>query len=458
MCPWAQFLKYVYQSANIEMNFKKENILIVDDNYEMLNLFQRTVKALNYHTYKASSVNEAIEVLKNHSIDLLITDLNMPEINGIELLKYTEEHFPKIAKLVVSGMPSIDNAVNAIKSGALDYLIKPFTADELSTAIKSSLKKAVKVSCDSFVNTKQANFAGIIGESSQFRNLVDVIKRVQNNMANVLIEGESGTGKELIAKAIHYEGALAKMPFIAVNCGGLPENLLESELFGYIKGSFTGASESKTGLFQAASGGTIFLDEIGNAPMTVQTRLLRVIQEKEITRIGSTKSEKINVRIICATNNNLSEMVAKGNFREDLYYRINVVNIRTSPLRERPEDILLLAKSFIKKYAIEYNKPEIEMDEKVSNILLRHSWPGNVRELENIIQRMIIMSDDVITLENVPDYLKYHIPPQTDLLRPLKEFEKEHIIKILNAVDNNKTKAAKILKIDRKTLNQKIME
>ncbi|WP_426484749.1 sigma-54-dependent transcriptional regulator [Flavobacterium sp. 2] len=440
------------------MNFKKKNILIVDDNYEMLNLFQRTVKALNYNTYKASSVNEAIEVLKSHSIDLLITDLNMPEINGIELLKYTEEHFPNAAKLVVSGVSTIDSAVNAIKSGALDYLIKPFTSNELSNAIKSSLEKNVKIASDYFSNTEQESYAGIIGRSSQFKNLIDVIKRVQDNKVSVLIEGESGTGKELIAKAIHYEGTLAKMPFIAVNCGGLPENLLESELFGYVKGAFTGASESKIGLFQAASGGTIFLDEIGNASMTVQTRLLRVIQEKEITRIGSTNSEKINVRIICATNNNLTEMVTKGTFREDLYYRINVINIHTTPLRDKPEDILLLAKSFIKKYATEYNKPEIKMDDKVSNVLLRHSWPGNVRELENIIQRMIIMSDEVITLQHVPDYLKYHIPQQTDFLKSLKESEKEHIVKILNAVDNNKTKAAKILKIDRKTLNQKILK
>ncbi|MHC0442499.1 sigma-54-dependent transcriptional regulator [Flavobacterium sp. 3-210] len=440
------------------MNFKKRNILIVDDNYEMLNLFQRTVKALNYSTYKASSVNEAIGVLKNHSIDLLITDLNMPEINGIELLKYTEEHFPNTAKLVVSGMSSVENAVNAIKSGALDYIIKPFTSDELSNAIKSSLEKNAKIADDYFLNTEQENYAGIIGRSSQFKNLIDIIKRVQNNKANVLIEGESGTGKELIAKAIHYQGTLAKMPFIVINCGGLPENLLESELFGYVKGSFTGASESKIGLFQAASGGTIFLDEIGNAPMTVQTRLLRVIQEKEITRIGSTNSQKINVRIICATNNNLSEMVAKGTFREDLYYRINVVNIQTTPLREKTEDILLLANSFLKKYSVEYNKPELTMDDKVSNLLVRYSWPGNVRELENIIQRMIIMSDDTITLQNVPDHLKYHIPSQIDFLKSLKEFEKEHVLKVLNSVNNNKSKAAKILKIDRKTLNQKITE
>ncbi|WPO78471.1 sigma-54 dependent transcriptional regulator [Flavobacterium sp. KACC 22761] len=439
------------------MSLKKENILIVDDNYEMLNLTQRTIKTLHYHTYKASSVNEAIDVLKNHSIDLLITDLNMPEVNGIELLKYSEEHFPDVSKLVITGMPSIDNAVNSLKSGALDYLIKPFTAEELSNVIQNSLKKSA-TKANKSVPTEQKNYAGIIGQSAQFKNLIDIITRVQNNNVNVLIEGESGTGKELVAKAIHYEGAMAKMPFIAINCGGLPENLLESELFGYIKGSFTGATESKIGLFQAASGGTIFLDEIGNASMTFQTRLLRVIQEKEIMRIGATSSEKINVRIICATNNNLQDAILKGTFREDLYYRINVVNIKTTPLREKPEDIILLAKSFINKYSIEFNKPDIMVDDKVYSLLLRYHWPGNIRELENVIQRMIIMCDGIITLQHVPDHLKYHIPLQTDLLKPLKEFEKEHILKVLNSVENNKSKAAKILKIDRKTLNQKISE
>ncbi|MBS7254290.1 sigma-54-dependent transcriptional regulator [Flavobacterium branchiicola] len=438
------------------MKLNKENILIVDDNFEMLNILQRTIKALNYHTYKASSVNEAIEVLKSNSIDLLITDLDMPEINGIELLKYTKEHFPFLSKLVVTGMPSIDNVITSLKSGAVDYITKPFTNSELITAIKGSLSKPII--SDNPVVSEQNSYAEIIGHSSHFKNLIDVIKRVQNNNVNILIEGESGTGKELIAKAIHYQGNLAKMPFISVNCGGLPESLMESELFGHVKGAFTGASESKIGLFQAASGGTIFLDEIGNAPMAIQTRLLRVLQEKEITRIGATNPEKINVRIISATNSNLNEMVLKGTFREDLYYRINVINIKTTPLREREEDILLLAKTFIDKYAVEFNKPKIILDEKVSSILKRYEWPGNVRELENLIQRMIIMSDEIITLKSVPEHLKYHIPQQPDFLKSLKEYEKEQIVKVLNAVGNNKTKAAKILKIDRKTLNQKIID
>lgn len=439
------------------MSLKKGNILIVDDNYDMLDLVQRYLKTFNYHTYKASSVNEAIEVLKFTDIDLLITDLNMPDINGIELLKYTEEHYSLMPKLVITGLPSIDNAVTAMKSGALDYLIKPFTSAEFYKAIENSLlKTSSKKIYQNTRSSEEIDYTGIIGSSEQFKSLIEIIKRVKNNKVNVLIEGESGTGKELIARAIHYKGSLANKPFIPVNCGGIPENLMESELFGFTKGSFTGASESRIGLFEAASGGTLFLDEIGTASMAIQTRLLRVLQEKEITKIGSRVPEKIDVRIIAATNNDLHKMVLDGTFREDLYYRINVVNIKTKPLRERQEDIIPLIENFIKKYSIEYNKEGIFISEKATKILLRYSWPGNVRELENIIQRMIIMGDDIIDTHHVPEHLKYRIPETNTSFKSLKEYEKEQILRVLNAVDNNKSKAAKILQIDRKTLNQKI--
>lgn len=444
------------------MNLKKENILIVDDNYDMLDLLQRNLKALNYHIYKASSVHEALGILKYTSIDLLITDLNMPEINGIELIKFTEEHYPLMPKLVITGLPSINSAVISIQSGAFDYLVKPFTNEELKKAVENSfVKTRNKIKNIPPKNNSipiDNNYSGIVGNSEQLRELIEVIKRVKNNMATVLIQGDSGTGKELIAKAIHSNGALAKMPFITVNCGGIPEGLMESELFGYTKGAFTGANESRIGLFQAASGGTIFLDEIGTASLSVQTRLLRVLQEKEITRVGSQISEKLNVRIIAASNADLLQMVQKNTFREDLYYRLNVVNIKTTPLRERKEDIIPIIDTFLKKYSIEYGKPNISITEKATEILLRYSWPGNVRELENIIQRMIIMSDETIDIQQIPEHLKYHITNgEINILKSLKEYEKEQILKVLAAVDNNKTHAAKILQIDRKTLNQKII-
>ncbi|SFD53701.1 sigma-54-dependent transcriptional regulator [Flavobacterium phragmitis] len=441
------------------MTSRKENILIVDDNTDMLDLIQRQLKSLNYRTYKASSVTEAVEVLKLSSINLLITDINMPDINGIELIKYTEEHYPFIPKLVISGVPSVHAAVNAIKSGALEYLTKPFTSDELHKAIISSLQKVnhSKKTTEHFEYYKnEKSYGGIIGHSSQCIDNIEMIKRVKDTKANILIEGESGTGKELIAKAIHFTGNNADKPFIAINCGGIPENLIESELFGHIKGSFTGALENRIGLFQAAAGGTIFLDEIGNAPLMVQIKLLRVLQEKEILRIGSSKAEKIDVRVISATNSDLEEMISKGTFRQDLYYRINVINIKTAPLRDRKEDIPLLVNAFIEKYTREYNKPNIKMDDKVTEVLFRYNWPGNIRELENIIHRMVILSDNTISLNQVPDRLKYHISGSNNIFKSLKEYEKEQIIKVLSSVNNNKTKAAQILKIDRKTLNQKM--
>ena len=397
------------------MVLKKENILIVDDNYDMLELLQRNLKMQNYHAYKASSVTEAIEILKYTQIDLLITDLQMPGINGMELIKYTEEHFPSIPKLVITGFPSVDTAVSAVKLGALDYLVKPFTSDELKKAVlnsfqTSSLSKKSNTKNLAVEEPKMQYYAGLVGSSKQFLHQIELIERVKNNRATVLIQGESGTGKELIARAIHYKGAFASNPFITVNCGGIPENLIESELFGYVKGAFTGANDTKTGLFQAAAGGTIFLDEIGTAPLSVQTRLLRVLQEKEVTMIGSQKPQKIDIRIVAATNSNLYEMAQKGTFREDLYYRLNVVNIETTPLRERKEDIIPIANMLLKKYGAEYGKPLISISEKAIEILVRHSWPGNVRELENILQRMIILSNSTIEIADVPEYLKYHQP------------------------------------------------
>lgn len=443
------------------MKLNKENILIVDDNYDMLELLHRNLKAQNFHTYKASAVLEAIDILKLTKIDLLITDLQMPGINGMELIKYVQEHFPDIPKLVITGFPSVDTAIEAVKSGALDYLAKPFTNDELKSAVlkvfgNSGSSKGVLKGSKIDAAVKDVSYGNIVGQSQQMIDLFDVIKRVKDNRATILIQGESGTGKELVAKAIHNQGIFGSKPFIAVNCGAIPENLIESELFGYVKGAFTGANETKDGFFQAANGGTIFLDEIGTAPLSTQTRLLRVLQEKEVSRVGSQKSEKIELRIIAATNADLYGLASKGLFREDLYYRLNVVNIETPPLRDRKNDIKLLTTTFLTKYGAEYNKPFITITDRVLDVLKRHSWPGNVRELENVIQRMIIMSADQIELSDVPEYLKYSIPPENEGLKSLKDVEKAHILKVLAAVGNNKTRAAEILQIDRKTLRQKI--
>ena len=442
------------------MALKKENILIVDDDYDMLEVLQRNLKAENYHIYKATSVLAAIDILKNSDIHLLITDLQMPGMYGMELIKYVGDHYTNIPKLVITGYPSIDGALEAIKSGALDYLSKPFTKDELLKAVNKSLsgsEKKIKTQPDSG-KAKSEQYAGMVGSSRKFEELIDIIERVKNNRASILIQGESGTGKELIARAIHYKGSFAANPFIAVNCGAIPEDLLESELFGYIKGAFTGAAENREGYFQAARGGTIFLDEIGTASPAAQVKLLRVLQDKEVRKLGARTSEKVELRIIAATNSDLVKMVQNGNFREDLYYRLNVVEIETPPLRKLQEDILPLAKTFIEKYQREYGKNELQLSPKAIEILERYSWPGNIRELENVIQRAIIMSDDKIDTHHLPGWIKYKVPAANNDLNSLKEVEKQHILKVLAAVDQNKSRAAEILEIDRKTLRQKIKQ
>ncbi|WP_203296267.1 sigma-54-dependent transcriptional regulator [Luteirhabdus pelagi] len=440
------------------MQLKNENILIVDDDIHILELLQRHLQSWNYHTYKAISVKEAVQILRDTKIHLLITDLKMPEIDGTELIKFVSEHYPHLPKLVITGYPSVQDSLAAIKAGVVGYLTKPFTKVELKTAIDTSLKNT-----DSNTETKELgkqekekSYGDIIGVSDKLKDVIQIIERVKDNKATIFIRGESGTGKELVARAIHYQGRFSRAPFIAVNCGGIPENLLEAELFGYTKGAFTGAEKDRNGFFQAANGGTIFLDEIGNASKGVQSRLLRVLQEKEVVKLGAQKAEKIDVRVIAATNSNLKEMIKKDTFREDLYYRLTVVEINVAPLRERKEDIPLLTEKFLFKYGVEYKDRFIKITQDAADILQRYDWPGNIRELENIIQRAVIMCDRIVEVDHLPETLKHTITFPKEALLSLQEVEIRHIRKVLRAVDNNKTKAAEILGIDRKTIRQKL--
>ncbi|WP_452221232.1 sigma-54-dependent transcriptional regulator [Lacinutrix salivirga] len=442
------------------MKLQKENILIVDDDINILELLQRHLQSWNYHTYKAVSVKEAVTILRDTKIDLLITDLKMPEVDGFELIKFVSEHYPKLPKLVVTGYPSVQGSLAAIKSGVVDYLTKPFTKSEL----KAALDKSLVVSTNNVEHTKSVSennnkaYGEIIGNSEKINEVIQVIERVKNNKATIFIKGESGTGKELVARAIHYQGKFSRAPFIAVNCGGIPENLLEAELFGYLKGAFTGAETNRDGFFQAANGGTIFLDEIGNASLAVQSRLLRVLQEKEVVKVGATKAEKIDVRIIAATNSDLRDMIQKQTFREDLFYRLTVVEIEVAPLRERKDDIKLLVDKFLFKYGVEYKDRFVTITPEALEILERYDWPGNIRELENIIQRAVIMCDKSIDVTHLPDHLKHSLHFSSEGLQPLKVIERQYIEKVLRATGNNKTKAAEILQIDRKTLRNKLSD
>lgn len=440
------------------MQLRKENILIVDDDVNILELLQRHLQSWNYHVFKAVSVKEAVAILRDTTIDLLITDLRMPELDGSELIKFVSEHYPKMPKLVVTGYPSVQDSLVAIKSGVVDYLTKPFTKDELKLALDKSLPLSARKEkiTKTAIGENTTTYGEIIGQSEKIKDVIQIIKRVKDNKATVFIKGESGTGKELVARAIHYQGKFSRSPFIAVNCGGIPENLLESELFGYVKGAFTGAENNREGFFQAANGGTIFLDEIGNASLAVQSRLLRVLQEKEVVKVGATKADKIDLRIIAATNSNLQEMIQKQTFREDLFYRLTVVEIEIAPLRKRKDDISLLVDKFLFKYGVEYKDRFIKMTPEALSILKRYDWPGNIRELENIIQRAVIMCDKVIDVPQLPEHLKYALKFSAETLQPLKVIEKQYIEKVLRATGNNKTKAAEILQIDRKTIRQKL--
>ena len=448
----------------------KKRILIVDDSFDMLEVIRRQLSKYNFDTFQASAVQDAIDILEHSDVDLLLTDLQMPVKNGMELVKYSAQYFPHIPVLVITGYPSVAGAVEAMKSGAVEYLVKPFTADELIKAVqqviqqKQNLPQPVK----SKSGKEPENSWGIIGQSEGIREVIDLILRINNTKVTTLITGESGTGKELVARAIHYSGKNSKGPFVAVNCGAIPENLLESELFGFVKGAFTGAHNTRQGFFQAADGGTIFLDEIGNASSAVQTRLLRVMQEKEITMVGTNKPISINTRIIAATNSDLYAMSKSGNFREDLYYRLNVISIAIPPLRERKADILLLANHFLQKFSNEFDKKDVILSEEAAKLFVNHNWPGNIRELENVIQRAIILSDGVIYSQHLPFYINTKERRSTETQRfkdslytedlLLREVERRHILKVLESVDNNKTKAAEILGINRKTLREKLKD
>ncbi len=437
----------------------KLSVLLVDDSHDMLELLRRNMNELGLNPFATSTVVDAIEILENTHIDLVITDLNMPEIGGMQLVKYIGQHFTQVPVLVITGYPNVQDAVEVIKLGALEYLTKPFTFDELQGAINSIL--SVKDKLKNPEDDKQIieSFHGIIGKSTPMQKLFATIEKTKNNKATVLVSGESGTGKEMVARAIHYNSNFSSAPFVPVNCGAIPEQLLESELFGHVKGAFTGATTNRVGFFQAADGGTLFLDEITNASMAVQAKLLRAIQEKEVTMLGSTKSQKVDVRIITATNSNIEEMIANKTFREDLYYRLNVISINIPPLRDRKKDINLLIDSFNQKFSKEANKKAIKIPKPIKNILSEYTWPGNIRELENFIHRLVIMNDKSVEIDDLPNYMKVAAPSSVETkLISLSEMELIHIKKVLLATNNNKTKAAEILGIDRKTLREKLKE
>ena len=444
------------------MNMQNYNILVVDDEKNILKIVSATLKKEGYEVETAQSSEEAIEKFGQCTYHLVITDLKLPGKTGIELMEYIKTRDADVPVVVVTAFGSIENAVNAMKKGAFNYLAKPINSDELLSVAKEAIEKyelkRENIALKSELKGKYT-FSSIIGKSTPMQEVFATISMVAKTQSNILVVGESGTGKELVARAIHYGSDRAGGPFVTIDCAAIPPEIMESELFGHEKGAFTGAHEKKTGLLEHANGGTVFLDEIGDLDLNLQKKLLRFLQEREILRVGGSGRIKLNVRIVAATNKDLDQEVQEKRFREDLFYRLNVVKIRIPSLRERKDDIPLLAQHFLEKMNEIEGKHIQGIDDAVVNAFLRYEWPGNVRELENIIERAYILCPTVtIGLKYLP--AKLALPTQDNRgafdQMNLLETEKRLIVKALNQTSWNQSKAAEVLGITRKQLRTKM--
>ncbi len=440
------------------------NILIVDDEKGIRDGLKLFLKREGHLMFTAEDGKEALEILEKNDIDLVISDLRMPHINGDELLAFIKKDYPGVKVIILTGHGTVENAVEAMRNGAYDFLIKPLNLEKLGLIVKRALSQR-QLEIDNRLLKKKLNVFSkqMIGKSDKMIKISNLIEQVAPSKTSVLILGENGVGKEVIANLIHDFSNRKSNPFIKVHCAALSENLLESELFGHEKGAFTGAIKEKKGRFELANKGTIFLDEIGEISPNIQVKLLRVIQEKSFERVGGEKTINVDVRIIAATNRNLKKEVEEGRFREDLYYRLNVVQITVPPLRERKEDILLMMSSFIQNFSEENDKNIKEITKKAKTALYNYNWPGNVRELKNVLEAAVVLSKDgVIDINDLPPYLKNE-DEQGNFLKikmpaTMDEIEKEAIISTLALANGNKSKTAEMLNMNRKTLYAKLNE
>ncbi len=452
----------------------KPRILVVDDEESIREFLEIMLKKEGYEVTCVEDGQKAKDILVKKTFDLIISDLQMPNVTGIELLQHVKSQYPELLFMMITAFGTTETAVEAMKMGAYDYITKPFKLDEVRINIANALRSQ-HLEFENKTLKKELNreysFQSIVGNSSAMHHIYDLVKRVSSTPTNILVTGESGTGKEMVAKAIHYNGPLKDRPFITINCGAIPESLMESEMFGHKKGSFTGAVADKAGLFEVADGGTLFLDEVGELPVTIQVKLLRAIQERVIRRVGSTEDTHVNVRLIAATNRNLEEMVEDGTFRQDLFYRLNVIQIKTPPLRERKEDIQLLAEHFLKKYNERLNKSVESITVDAMNILKKYDYPGNVRELENIIERTVALEAGASILpESLPPFVNTVSGSRQlvssegieitedgiDLDKVIGQIEKELIIKAIHAANGIKKRASKLLSISFRSMRYRV--
>jgi DNA-binding NtrC family response regulator len=442
-------------------------ILVVDDDAAMRDYLREELEHEGFRVEVAGSGRAGVERVKQGGIDLVVSDVKMPDLDGLDLLREVREVQPAPYVITITAFGSIDTAIRAVKLGAFDYVTKPFEIEQLVLVIDKALSEQSLRSEVARLREEVARsvrFENIIGRSRAMQEVFALIRRVAASQASVLITGESGTGKELVARALHAHSPRANRPFVAVNCAAIPETLLESDLFGYKRGAFTDAKTDKAGLFVEANGGTIFLDEIGELPLTLQPKLLRALQEREIRPLGGTKSERVDIRLITATNRHLEKRLKEGRFREDLFYRLNVIHIHLPPLRDRAEDVLPLAEHFLTRSAERAGKPLRSFKETAKKLLLAHAWPGNVRELENVVERAVALAEgDIVTPEDLPPALRERKSQDrlTSALMQgltLEELERQYIQRVLEAEGGNKTRAAQRLGLDRKTLYRKLEE
>ena len=440
-------------------------ILIAEDEDLMRAILTRLLEDAGYRVVAVAGAEEALERFASDDIAVTLTDIRMTGMDGLALLDHLKSIDAEALVIVMTAYSSVDSAVAALRKGAYDYITKPFVNEDLLQSVKNALRqrelfrenRALRRELD-----RRYSFSEIIGTSEALQAVFRLVEKVAGTNTNILIQGESGTGKELIARAIHHNSPRSDRPFVAVNCGAIPETLLESELFGHTRGAFTGAVTNKLGLFRTAEGGTVFLDEIGEITPAMQVRLLRAVQEHEVTPVGSSNAVSFDARIICATNRDLEKEVSEGRFREDLFYRLNVIEIYLPPLRERREDIPLLARSFITRTAHEQGRVEKRIAPAAMSALINYSWPGNVRELQNAIERAFTLSNDEIDLDSLPPRVRDAAGSHTttrdpDGLRPtLEEVERRQIFETLASVNQDKARAANILGIDLSTLYRKL--
>jgi len=447
------------------MSDQSHRILVVDDDPEMCGVLSDVLQEEGFFVLTTNESLEALKILKKEDFDVIITDLKMKGLKGLDLLEEAKKVASLTPVIIITAFGTIESAIKAMKMGAYDYITKPFQMDEIILTVRKALEnrllKKEVLRLKKEVESRY-DFHHLIGRSPSMQKIYDLIERISNSSSNVLITGESGTGKELVAKAIHYNGVRKEGAFIAVNCAAIPETLLESELFGYKKGAFTDAKTDKKGLIFEADEGTLFLDEITEMSSMLQAKLLRVIEERDVRPLGDTSSYSVDVRVISTTNRNVQSAIQEGNFREDLYYRLKVIDIELPPLRERKEDLPLLVHHFISKAAQGQKKSISGISEEVMKILLNYPWPGNVRELENVIQRAITLTQhDTILPEDLP--VSMVAKTKENLVEKafqekytMEQLEREYIKKVLVEVGGNKSKAAEILGFDRKTLYRKL--